>query len=235
MNTLRVAAVIGTVACLLRPHCLTGQAISGRIVLDSSGAPAARAVVLLIGDGARIVAQTHADSGGVFGITTERPGAYQLGFFLGGKDALLSPSFVLDTGTYLEREYRLPGGPAALSEIWLPGEVTKTTISRPRNPTPTYPDREARRGIRGIVRVLLVVNEKGDPEMRSAQVIGASDTAFVEPVLRTLKRSHFWPAERDGHTVAQLTHLTFDFGCPGDPEVGNVIVRTLYPGACARR
>jgi hypothetical protein len=89
--------------------------------------------------------------------------------------------------------------------------------------------------MRGIVRVLFVVNEKGDPQMHTAQVIGASDPVFVEPVLRALKRSRFWPAERDGHTVAQLAQLTFDFGCPGDPEVGDVIVRTLYPGACPRR
>jgi TonB family protein len=234
VNSLRVAVVIGAVACLLHPHCLTGQSISGRVVLDSTGTPAARAVVVMIGDSARIVAQTHADSSGVFAIITERPGAYRLGFFLGGKDALLSPSFVLDSGAYLEREYRLPGGPVALSEIWLPGEVTKTTITRPRNPMPTYPDGQARRGIRGIVRVLFVVNEKGDPEMQTAQVIGASDPAFVEPVLRTLKRSHFWPAERDGRTVAQLTQLTFDFGCPGDPELGNIIIRT-YQGACPKR
>jgi hypothetical protein len=52
--------------------------------------------------------------------------------------------------------------------------------------------------------------------------------------LRTLKRSYFWPAERDGRAVAQLTQLTFDFGCPGDPDLGNIIIRSLYPG-CRNR
>ena len=232
---MRITAAVCTAACLLLPHCLTGQAISGRIVLDSTGTPASRAVVVLIGDGARIVAQTHADSGGIFGINTERPGAYRLGFFLGGRDALMSPSFVLDTGAYLEREYRLPASAAVAGEIWLPGEVTKTVLSRPGQPMPEYPDAFGRLGRRGMVRLLFVVNEKGDPEMQTVQVIGATDEAFIAPVLRALKRSRFWPAVRDGHPVAQLTQRTFDFGCMGDPDSGDVIIRTLYPGACSKR
>lgn len=234
MNSMRAVVAIGLAALFLLSHRLTAQAISGRVVLDSSGVPASRVVVVLIGDSARIAAQTHADSTGVFGVNTERAGAYRLAFFLGGQNALLSPSFVLDSGAYLEREYRVPASTTALSEVWLPGEVTKVTITRPRNQMPTYPDGQARRGGRGIVRVLFVVNDKGDPEMQTAQVIGATDQVFVESVLRSLRHFHFHPAERDGRAVAQLTQMTFDFGCPGDPERGNIIIRSLYAGCTTR-
>ena len=220
---------------LVAPLGLTAQAISGRLVLDSSGAPAARAVVVLISDSAQLVARTHADAKGIFGITTERPGIYRLGFFLGTRSALVSPPFALDTGAYLEREYRLPAGTGALEEITLAEETTKPVLVRPGQTMPEYPDGFARRGKPGIVRVLFVVNDAGDPQMETVQVIGASDEAFVAPVLRSLKHSRFWPAKQADRPVAQLMERTYDFGCPRDPPRGDVIIRTLYEGACGSR
>lgn len=212
---------------------LPAQAISGRVILDSTRTPASGTIVVLISDSARVIAQTHADEQGVFAITSEKPGNYRLAFFLGAHDAMVSAPFVLDTGAYVEREFRLPAGVAALGDIALENDVTKTVLLRPKNPAPTYPDAFARQAVRGIVRLLFVVNEKGDPEMSTVQVIGASNEAFVEPVLKVLRKFRFWPAEKDGRPVAQLTRLTVDFGCMSDPSRGEINVRSLYP-ACTR-
>lgn len=232
MNPQRSIALL--VACLFVPSCVTAQAISGRLVLDSSGTPASRAVVVLISDSARVVAETHADEQGIFGLRSEQPGSYRLGFFLGSHNALVSPAFALDTGAYLEREFRVPASIAAMWDIWLPSEVTKEAMAKPRQPAPAYPTARALQGARGTVRVLFVVNEKGAPEMETVQVIGASDEAFIEPVLQTLKRSRFNAAERNGRAVAQLVQRTYDFGCLGDADRGDVVVRALTDG-CKQR
>jgi TonB family protein len=224
-------AVVAACFLLFSASTLPAQSISGRVILDSTGTPASGTVVVLISDSARVLAQTHADAQGVFAIASEQPGSFRLGFFLGARDAMVSPPFALDTGAYVEREFRVPAGVAALGDIALEKDVTKTVLLRPKNPSPAYPDAFARQAVRGIVRLLFVVNEKGDPEMSTVQVIGASNEAFVEPVLKALRKSHYWPAEKDGRRVAQLTQLTVDFGCMSDPSRGEINVRSLYP-AC---
>ena len=232
VNSVRVTIAIGAV--LLAAQSLSAQAISGRVILDSTATPASRTVVVLISDSARVVAQTHADEQGVFAINSDRPGTYRLGFFFGTRNAQVSPAFTLDSGAYVEREYRIPAGIAALWDVWLPGEVTKPAIVRPAQPVPRYPGAKEAQAIRGIVRLLVVVNEKGEPEMQTVQVIGASDDDFIEPVLKALERSRFYPAVRDGRPVAQLVQRTVDFGCMGDPERGDIIIR-IFSARCKDR
>ena len=220
-----IPAAAAAMLCLTAPAVVAGQVISGRVVIDPARTPAAHAVVVLVGDSSRIVGRTRTDSGGVFIVDAPKPGRFWLAFFSGAGSSASVP-IQLDSAAYVEREFLMPPVPAATGEIFLAGEVTRQAMAKPRNRLPTMPH-SGTQGIRGLVRVAFVVSDRGEPETKTLQVIGATGPAVASAVRDGLGRLRYFPAERDGQAVRQLVELTFDFGCHDDPPTGDIVIRML--------
>ena len=78
-----------------------------------------------------------------------------------------------------------------------------------------------------LVSAIFVVGEDGKPEIETLQFLSSSDSAFMKEVRRAIEHWSFYPADLNGRKVAQVVQETFDFGLPGDPPRGNVIIRTM--------
>ncbi|HEU4585972.1 MAG TPA: energy transducer TonB [Gemmatimonadaceae bacterium] len=147
-------------------------------------------------------------------------------FFTPG-GSFISPPLQLDSGAYIEREFTAPNVPESMRDVLFAGDVTHPARPRRGNQAPTYPRSLAAAGVRGIVNALFVVSEDGKPEMETLQFLSSSDGAFDEAVRHAIERWHFEPADLDGRKVRQVVQESFDFGLPGDPPRGDVIIRTM--------
>lgn len=206
---------------------LLGQTIAGRVVRGTASTPAGRTVVALVDDSAKIVSRTQADSTGIFYADAPAPGRYRVVFFPVGGSSFISPPFQLDSGQYVEHEFTVPDIPNGLRDVRFAGDVTTPAKPKLGNRRPMYPTKLAARGERGLVSAILVVGEDGNPEMETLQCLSSSDSAFMKEVRRAIEHWSFYPADLNGRKVAQVVQETFDFGLPGDPPRGNVIIRTL--------
>jgi len=231
----RFAIMLAMTALVVGASAAGAQVLSGLIRLAPSGAPAARTLVVAVGDEARIVATRQADATGVFALELGQPGKYRLVFVRAGGEAVSTPAFALDSTPYVEREFQIPGDTASRDSVLLAAQVDTPARLRPERNGPRYPDRLAMNAIRGRVRVLFIVDTKGKVEKNSVAVVGATNEEFIEPVIRAIRASHFTPAIKAGQPVRQLSTMTADFGCEGDPVTpgDNVdwVIRSLYP-AC---
>ncbi len=206
---------------------LLGQTIAGLVVRGTASTPAGRTVVVLVDDSAKVVSRTMADSSGIFYADAPAPGRYRVVFFPAGGSSFISPPFQLDSGQYIEREFTVPDIPNGLRDVRFAGDVTNPARPKPGNRQPTYPTRLAARGERGLVSAIFVVDEDGKPAMQTLQFLSSSDSAFTREVRRAIESWSFDPADLDGRKVAQVVQKTFDFGLPGDPPRGDVIIRTM--------
>ena len=217
-------------ALLLPAFGARGQGLAGRVVLGPWRQPAAHAVVVLADDSARVVAAAQTDSAGMFALAGGRPGAYRLLFFRAGGPSAVTPPLQLDTvAAYAELLVQIPGDSSGgRRPLYRATDVDRTAVPKPREkvPLPRYPREQARRGIRGLVRVLFIVDERGYPETASFRVVGATHEAFIDPVRDAVFDMRLRPAERAGRPVPQLVELTFDFGCPVAPPAGDVMIRS---------
>ena len=76
--------------------------------------------------------------------------------------------------------------------------IEKPAMALPGNPKPRYPDELKPTGDTGTVRVRLVVEKNGTPDMKSVSVVSSPHPAFTREVLRVLKGYRFLPAEVGG-------------------------------------
>jgi hypothetical protein len=227
MANMRVGlAALCVILSFAAPNLL-GQTIAGLVVRGASNTPAGRTVVVLVDDSAKAVSRTQADSTGIFYADAPAPGRYRVVFFPAGGSSFISPPFQLDSGQYVEHEFTVPDIPNGLGDVRFAGDVT--TPARPRlgNRRPMYPTKLAARGERGLVSAIFVVGEDGKPEIETLQFLSSSDSAFMKEVRRAIEHWSFYPADLNGRKVAQVVQETFDFGLPGDPPRGNVIIRTM--------
>jgi hypothetical protein len=206
---------------------LLGQTIAGLVVRGASNTPAGRTVVVLVDDSAKVVSRTQADSTGIFYADAPAPGRYRVVFFPAGGSSFISPPFQLDSGQYVEHEFTVPDIPNGLRDVRFAGDVTTPAKPKLGNRRPMYPTKLAVRGERGLVSAIFVVSEDGKPEMETLQFLSSADSAFTDAVRSAIGHWSFYPAELNGRKVAQVVQETFDFGLPGDPPRGNVVIRTL--------
>lgn len=219
-------------AGLARP--LAAQTLAGLVKLAPSGVAAPQTLVLAVGEGSRIVGAARTDATGVFALQVGEPVEFRLVFVRAHAAPVVTPALALDSAAYVERQFDIPGDTARADSLFFAGEVTTPAAARPGGPAPAYPDRQARTGVRGRVRMVAIVDAEGRVDERTIEVLGTTGEEFVKPVRESLRRSRFAPARRGERAVAQLVQVTYDFGCPGDLIDGDVIVRSMYPGCKPR-
>jgi hypothetical protein len=210
-----------------------GQTLGGQVVQLDTKKPLAGAAVALVNDSAQVVAQSAASPEGSFYLDAPKPGDYRLVLFVSGA-SFVSPSVQLDSGKTIERLFSVPDVPESFASTLFARDVTTEAMPVPGSPMPQYPSGLAAEGIRATVSTMFVVSELGQPDLETFRVLSTtSNEQFVDAIRTALQRTRFVPAKKDGEWVRQVVQYTYDFGLPGDPERGDVIVRPAVVAAAA--
>jgi TonB family protein len=180
-----------------------------------------------------VAAQERTDAAGIFTLVAPVAGTYQLLLFPPAGGSFAAPAVTLDSAAYVEREIHIAGDTGRAPALFLDREVDQRAFPRGGTRSPSYPPDQRDRGIRGRVTLFFVVGEEGLVDTASVQFLSGSDTAFVAAVRPVITRLRYSPAQRGGRPVRQVAWTTIDFGCEGDPPVGDMVIRTMSPG-CRR-
>lgn len=231
---LRAWVTAGVLTAIVAP-CSSGQVVSGMIVGERTMRPVGGARVALVDEAASgVFAQTTADSvEAFFHLAAPRPGQYRLRITQGRGGIVYSPQFTLDSGQVLEQVFAVPPLPGAMLDAYPSGEVTRVAVPKRGQRAPLYPQSQRDAAGEGVVRVVVVVQANGRPQMDTFRVLESPHPDFTRAVQRAVRRWRFIPAERDGIAVAQVKPLAFDFGIGERPSVlpddeeGAVVIRAL--------
>lgn len=80
------------------------------------------------------------------------------------------------------------------------------------NPQPQYPPDMKSQDVRGFVRMQFMVDEDGNLDLNTVQVLQSSGDPFTEAVRAILPSLRYKPASVQGTKIRQLTEQTFTFG-----------------------
>jgi hypothetical protein len=209
------------------------QTLGGQVVQLDTKKPLGGAAVALVDDSARVVASASASSEGSFYLDAPAAGAYRLVLLVSG-GSFVSPSVQLAAGKTVEQIFSVPDVPSSFAATLFARDVQKPATQVPGNRGPVYPAGLAEAGIRATISTMFVVNEVGQPDLTTFRVLNTSpNERFVESIREALERTRFVPAKSKGDEwVPQVVQYTYDFGLPGDPPRGDVVVR---PPTEARR
>ena len=222
---------------LLATSRLAGaQTLGGQVVQLDTKKPIGGAAVALVNDSARVVASASAGPDGAFYLDAPSAGVYRLVILVSG-GSFLSPSVRLDTGKTVEQLFSVPEVPSSFAAALFARDVTKPATPVPGSRGPVYPSGLAEEGIRATISTMFVVSEVGQPDLATFRVLNTTpNERFVESIREALQRTRFVPARKDEEWVPQVVQYTYDFGLPGDPDRGDVMVRPPLPAtADARR
>lgn len=201
------------------------QTLGGQLVQLDTKKPLGGAAVALVDDSARVVASASASAEGAFYLDAPVPGLYRLVVLVSG-GSFVSPTVQLDSGKTLEKYFSVPDVPATFAAALFERDVTKPAAPVPGNPPPVFPAGLAESGVRAVISTMFVVSEVGQPDVATFRVLNtAPNERFVDAIRETLPRTRFVPAKKNDEWVAQVVQYTYDFGLPGDPERGDVVIR----------
>jgi hypothetical protein len=205
------------------------QTLGGQVVQLDSRKPLGGAAVALVDDSARVVATTTASAEGGFYLDAPAAGSYRLVLFVAGA-SFVSPSVPLSAGKTVEREFAVPDVPESFASTRFARDVTTQATPVPGSRGPVYPPGLAEEGIRATISTMFVVDEVGQPDLATFRVLSVTtNERFVDAIREALQRTRFVPAKKDGDWVPQVVQYTYDFGLPGDPDRGDVVIRPPVP------
>ena len=222
----RASTLVCTLTIVLGATRLAGaQTLGGQVVQLDTKKPIGGAAVALVDDSARVVASASAGSDGAFYLDAPAAGVYRLVVLVSG-GSFVSPSVSLDAGKTVERQFSVPDIPSSFAAALFARDVTKPATPVPGSRGPTYPPGLAEERIRATISTMFVVDEVGQPDLATLRVLNTSpNERFVESIREALQRTRFVPAKKNDEWVAQVVQYTYDFGLPGDPDRGDVVVR----------
>jgi TonB family protein len=108
-------------------------------------------------------------------------------------------------------------GPAATpravsdNQVYFEFQVEKQVTPLPGNLGPKYPTELRAANVEGEVLAQFVVDQNGDPEMRTFKTLKSSHEQFTDAVLSALPAMRFSAAEVGGRPVKQLVQMPFQF------------------------
>jgi hypothetical protein len=202
-STGRLSAVVAVVG----PLTLHAQAIGGRVLEQTGGAPLAgvRTSVRVPGDDSVVVTTTARD--GTFILMLPKPGRYQVHFALDSLTDFASDSIDVGPDDFAQREFRLTKPAPVFSEL----QVQKPVIPLPGNMGPRYPADLKERNVEGQVLAQFVVDTTGHVRPGSFRALRWDEIGFVEAVRQAVYFMRFRPAEIGGRKVPQLVQQPFNF------------------------
>ena len=227
-------ALLGSVALIgaAAPR-LASQTLGGQVVQIDSKKPLAGAAVALVNDSAQVVASGSASNDGAFYLDAPTAGDYRLVVLVAGA-SFVSPSVTLDSGKTIEKQFSVPDVPIRFVTALFARDVASTASPMPRSPRPVYPPALAQQRIRALVSTMFIVETDGRANLFSFRALNAAPEPFLDAIRESLKHTRFVPAQKDDAPVQQVVQFTYDFGMPGDPERGDIIVRPNMPAPPSR-
>ena len=232
----RASTLACSLAIVLGATRLAGaQTLGGQVVQLDTKKPVGGAAVALVDDSARVVASVSAGPDGAFYLDAPAAGVYRLVVLVSG-GSFVSPSVSLEAGKTVEQRFSVPDIPSSFAAALFARDVTKPATPVPGNRGPVYPPGLAEERIRATISTMFVVDEVGQPDLSTFRVLNTSpNERFVESIREALLRTRFVPAKKDDEWVPQVVQYTYDFGLPGDPDRGDVVVRPHALAAGARK
>jgi hypothetical protein len=212
-------ALLGAVA----PR-LASQTLGGQVVQIDSKKPLGGAAVALVNDSAQVVASASASNDGAFYLDAPAAGDYRLVVLVAGA-SFVSPAVKLDSGKTIEKQFSVPDVPITFVSALFARDVSTTASPMPHSPRPAYPPALAAQGTRALVSTMFVVETDGRVNLLSFRALNTAPEPFLDAIRDALKHTRFVPAQKDDAPVQQVVQYTYDFGMPGDPERGDIIVR----------
>jgi Gram-negative bacterial TonB protein C-terminal len=240
MSPFPTLARASTLACsltiVLGATRLAGaQTLGGQVVQLDTEKPVGGAAVALVDDSARVVASASAGPDGALYLDAPAAGVYRLVVLVSG-GSFVSPGVSLDSGKTVEQRFSVPDIPSSFAAALFARDVTKPATPVPGNRGPVYPAGLAEERIRATISTMFVVDEVGQPDLSTFRVLNTSpNERFVDSIREALQRTRFVPAKKDDEWVPQVVQYTYDFGLPGDPDRGDVVVRPPALAARARK
>ncbi len=223
---LRASTLVCTLTVFAATHDAGAQSLGGQVVQLDTKKPLGGAAVALVDDSARVVASASASPEGSFYLDAPAAGAYRLVLLVSG-GSFVSPSVQLAAGKTVEKIFSVPDVPATFAATLFARDVQKPATQIPGSRGPVYPAGLAEEGIRATISTMFVVNEVGQPDLTTFRVLNTTpNERFVVSIREALEHTKFVPAKSKGDEwVPQVVQYTYDFGLPGDPERGDVVVR----------
>lgn len=106
----------------------------------------------------------------------------------------------------------------APTEVYEPHEVDEVaTLDGDRSVPPVYPTEQKRRKKPGEATAEFVILPGGEPFVRDAKVVSATEPAFGDALLEALPMLRFNEARKNGRAVAMRVKFTARFGDPAKP------------------
>ncbi|MFL5618682.1 MAG: energy transducer TonB [Gemmatimonadaceae bacterium] len=225
-SLVRTSALACSLTIVVGPTAAaSAQTLGGQVIQLDTKKPLGGAAVALVDDSARVVASASASPEGAFYLDAPRAGFYRLVLLVAG-GSFVSPSVQLDVGKTVERLFSVPDVPPTFAATLFARDVTKPAALIPGARAPVYPAGLAEEGIRATISTMFVVSEVGQPDLATFRVLNTTpNERFVDAIREALQRTRFVPAKKDDEWVPQVVQFTYDFGLPGDPERGDVVVR----------
>lgn len=203
---------------------LASQTLGGQVVQIDSKKPLGGAAVALVNDSAQVVASASASNDGAFYLDAPAAGDYRLVVLVAGA-SFVSPAVKLDSGKTIEKQFSVPDVPINFVSALFARDVTTTASPVPHSPRPAYPPALAAQATRALVSTMFVVETDGRVNLLSFRALNTAPEPFLDAIRDALKHTRFVPAQKDDAPVQQVVQYTYDFGMPGDPERGDIIVR----------
>jgi hypothetical protein len=201
------------------------QTLGGQVVELDTRKPVPGVAVALVNDSALVVASTTASPDGAFYLDAPTAGTYRVVLFVSG-GSFVSPSVQLDAGQTREQLFSVPNVPDSFKSALFARDVTTPAAPVPTSSGPIYPPGLAEAGVRAVISTMFVVSELGQPDLATLRVLNtAPNERFVDAIRESLQRTRFVPAKKDDDWVPQVVQYTYDFGLPGDPDRGDVVIR----------
>lgn len=230
MSGARIRLAVAALGCALAPHLAHAQTVGGEIVGLQSGKPVHGANVALVDDSAKIVSSAVADTAnGMFYVDAPHAGHYRVVLFVPG-GSFVSPAMQLDSGQTLERKFSVPEIPGDFRGAYFAQDVTTPAQLVRFRPPPVYPEAERATNTSGYVIAMFVVDDHGQPDPKTLQVVNDAGYDFAQAVRGSIANAIYMPATKDGVSVRQVVQLSIAFGAKDKAPNADVMVTALGIG-----
>ena len=201
-------------SCLILAASRAVAQVVGGQVVDPAARPLAHVGLRLVDSLNVAVDSTVADSSGTFYLTAPRPGLYRVRLDVPGLVPVVSAPIRLSRDAFEQRLIALTVVPNV--RVYIDEPLQRPVRPFASNRPPLYPAALNFRDREGDVLLQFVVDSAGYPIRGTARVLRSTDSLFAASALRALGTYRFYPAEADGHPVASLVVLPFEFHMPSE-------------------
>jgi TonB family protein len=181
----------------------------GGQVVDPHGLPVRGAAVHLLDTARVVVDSTMVDSSGTFYLSAPKAGQFLLRVTGSGLVPIYTRPFRLSVGDF--HQERIALNVIEDARVYYEFEVQEHVTPLPNNRAPKYPESLRNEHVQGEVLMQFVVDSAGRAVAGTERVLRSTHAEFTKAVLEAIPTFRFNPARVNGHAVAQVVQMPFQF------------------------